>query len=143
MSAAAPVTVVRLGPGDAAVVHTGADLFDAPPTAEWTARFLERDGHHLLVALAGDRPVGFVSGVETTHPDKGSEMFLYELSVHPRHRRQGTGRALVEALRELARLRGCYGMWVATEAGNAAALATYRASGAEPPEACVTLTWTF
>jgi ribosomal protein S18 acetylase RimI-like enzyme len=143
MSTAAPVTVVRLGPGDAAVVHAGADLFDAPPTAEWTARFLERDGHHLLVALAGARPVGFVTGVETTHPDKGSEMFLYELAVHPAHRRQGAGRALVEALAALARLRGCYGMWVATDPRNDAALATYRAAGAEPPEPCVTLTWTF
>jgi hypothetical protein len=74
MSTAAPVTVVRLGPGDAAVVHSGADLFDAPPTAEWTARFLKRDGHH------------------------------------------------VEALRALARLRGCYGMWVTTDAGNEARL---------------------
>jgi hypothetical protein len=40
-------------------------------------------------------------------------------------------------------MRGCYGMWVATDAGNDAALATYRAAGAEPPEPCVTLTWTF
>ena len=27
-----------------------------------------------------ERPVGFVSGVEETHPDKGTEMFLYELA---------------------------------------------------------------
>lgn len=48
---------------------------------------------------------GFVSGVETTHPDKGTEMFLYELSVHPDHRGRGVATALVAALEALARAR--------------------------------------
>ena len=34
-------------------------------------------------------------------------------------------------------------MWVGTEPDNAAALATYVAAGAEPPEAFMTLSWTF
>jgi ribosomal protein S18 acetylase RimI-like enzyme len=107
-------------------------------------KFLAGEGHHLLVALDdGDRPIGFVSGVETTHPDKGTEMFLYELSVDHGHRRQGVGKALVRALAELAGDRGCYGMWVGTESDNAAALATYRSAGADPPEPGVTLTWSF
>ena len=135
--------IVRLAPGDEPVVLAAAELFDAAPTEEWTARFLAGEGHHLLVALEDDGVVGFVSGVETTHPDKGTEMFLYELSVAPAHRNRGVGRALVGALADLARERGCYGMWVGTEAENAAALATYRAAGAEPPEPSVTLTWTF
>jgi ribosomal protein S18 acetylase RimI-like enzyme len=135
--------IMRLTGGDEQVVLAAAGLFDAPPTDAWTARFLAAPGHHLLVALDGDEPAGFVSGVETTHPDKGTEMFLYELSVDPARRRRGIGSALVRALAELARERGCYGMWVGTEAENAAALATYRAAGAAAPEPCVTLTWTF
>jgi ribosomal protein S18 acetylase RimI-like enzyme len=135
--------IVRLAPGDEGVVLAGADLFDAPPTEDRTARFLASEGHHLLVAVEGDRPIGFVSGVETTHPDKGTELFLYELAVHPDHRNQGVGRALVEELADLARSRGCYGMWVATESDNAAALATYLAAGADPPEPFVMLSWTF
>jgi ribosomal protein S18 acetylase RimI-like enzyme len=135
--------IVRLGPGDEPVVLAAPDLFDAPPTHEWTARFLAAAGHHLLVALEDEAAVGFVSGVETTHPDKGTEMFLYELSVTPERRNRGVGRALVGALAELARERGCYGMWVGTESDNAAALATYRAAGAQAPEPSVTLTWTF
>jgi ribosomal protein S18 acetylase RimI-like enzyme len=136
--------ILRLSPGDEQVVLAGAGLFDSPPTQAWASRFLTSEGHHLLVALVeGDLPVGFISGVETTHPDKGTEMFLYELSVAPEHRNQGIGRSLVEALAELARERGCYGMWVGTEPDNAAALAAYLAAGAEPPEPFVSLSWTF
>ena len=135
---------MTLAPGDEAVVLAGAELFDAPPTEALTTTFLASAGHHLLVALEdGDRPVGFVSGVETTHPDKGTEMFLYELAVLPANRNRGVGRALVEALADLARSRGCYGMWVGTEPDNAAAVAAYLAAGAEPPEPFLSLSWTF
>jgi ribosomal protein S18 acetylase RimI-like enzyme len=137
------VEIQRLTAGDEAVVIAGADLFDAAPTPGWTARFLASDGHHLLAARGGDTVIGFVSGVETTHPDKGTEMFLYELSVLPEHRNQGVGRALVRALADLARERGCYGMWVGTEPDNGAALATYRAAGAAEPEPFITLEWRF
>jgi ribosomal protein S18 acetylase RimI-like enzyme len=140
----APMKIERLGRGDEHLVLARPDLFDNPPTAEWAGKFLASEGHHLLVALGDDsRPIGFISGVETTHPDKGTEMFLYELSVHEDERKRGVGRALVEALAELARARGCYGMWVGTEPGNAAALATYRSAGGEAPEPGVTVNWSF
>jgi ribosomal-protein-alanine N-acetyltransferase len=80
--------------------------------------------------------------VEVTHPDKGTEMFLYELAVDPAWHRRGIGRALVRGLAELARERGLYGMWVLTDRGNPAALATYRSAGATEEEDCVMLTWT-
>jgi ribosomal protein S18 acetylase RimI-like enzyme len=136
--------IVRLGPGDEQVVLAAGELFDAHPTDAWTAKFLSREGHHLLVAIDEDGdPIGFVSGVETSHPDKGTEMFLYELSVDPGHRNHGVGTALVGALTDLARARDCYGMWVGTEPDNAAALATYRAAGASSPEPFMTLEWRF
>jgi aminoglycoside 3-N-acetyltransferase I len=136
--------ITHIAPGDEHIVLAAADLFDGPPTATFTTKFLSREGHHLLAALDDDgAAIGFVTGVETTHPDKGTEMFLYELSVGEVHRGQGVGRALVEALAEFARDRGCYGMWVGTEADNAAALATYRAAGADRPEPCVILSWIF
>jgi GNAT superfamily N-acetyltransferase len=72
-----------------------------------------------------------------------SPLFLYELSVAEKFRRRGIGAALVSALAGLAVERGCYGMWVGTEPDNDAALSTYRAVGATPPESSVTLTWTF
>lgn len=121
----AMVTIERMRSGDEARVQAAGELFDLPPTEEATAAFLADERHHLLVAADGDTTVGFVSGVELIHPDKGTEMLLYELSVDEAHRRQGIGRALVEALLRLARRRGCYDVFVLTERANTAAVATY------------------
>ena len=135
---------MEIVPADAEAILAAAELFDHAPTREWTERFLASEGHHLFFALGEDgRAIGFVSGVEMTHPDKGTEMFLYELDVHPDHRNRGVGRALVRALADLARDNGCYGMWVLTDAENRAALAAYRAAGGGDPEPNVMLSWTF
>ena len=134
----------RLGPGDTGKVLEAAHLFDEPADAAAAERFLVSEGHHIFIAYEEGRPAGFVTGVEMTHPDKGMEMFLYELGVDEQFRRRGIGRALVAALRELAVERGCYGMWVLTEIDNEAALATYRSSGAGPDEERpVLLSWSF
>jgi len=127
---------------DAAAVHRAADLFDSPPLAAATKRFLAQPGHHLLFAYDDEgRAVGMISGVEMTHPDKGTEMFIYELGVAPAARLQGVGSRLVGALAEIARRNGCYGMWVGTEADNDAALATYRRAGADDEAPFVLLNW--
>ena len=74
--------------------------------------------------------MGFVSGVELTHPDKGTEMFLYELGVDESARRQRR-RPHARARRwPPSRARqGCYDMWVLADADNAAAHATYARAG--------------
>ena len=126
---------------DADVVAQAGHLFDDEVRPGATRRFLTRPGHHLCLAYLDGRPVGFVTGVEVTHPDKGTEMFLYELGVDEAARGQGIGTALVTALSLRARTLGCYGMWVLTEADNAAALATYAAAGASERDDAVMLTW--
>lgn len=133
----------RLGPGDLALVHRAAALFDDAPRDDASTRFLTADDHHLLFAFDGDEAVGFVTGVELTHPDKGLEMFLYELGVLEDARGRGVGTALVEALADLARDRGCKGVWVLTDEENAAALATYRRAGATIEESTLLLEWRF
>jgi GNAT superfamily N-acetyltransferase len=134
----------RLGPGDVAVVDRAADLFDHAPQPEATKRFLSAPGHHLLLSFDADGvPIGMVTGIEMTHPDKGTEMFLYELGVHERERGRGVGRALVAALADLAKSQGCYGMWVLTDDDNAAALTAYTAAGATVEENNRLLSWSF
>jgi ribosomal protein S18 acetylase RimI-like enzyme len=135
--------VRRLGPGDEEAVHAARSLFDGPPESRATRRFLAEPTHHLLVAYDGDVPLGFVSGVELTHPDKGSEMFVYELGVDESARGRGVGRALVRALADLAREEGCYDMWVLADADNAAARATYARAGGREASRPVLLEWDF
>jgi ribosomal protein S18 acetylase RimI-like enzyme len=128
----------------AADVALAEPLMDNGLRDEAVERFTAEPGHHLLLATEGDAVVGFVTGVEMTHPDKGTEMFLYELAVAEASRNRGVGRALVAALGELARERGFYGMWVLTDDGNPAALRAYAAAGGvrETPDT-VLFAWTF
>jgi ribosomal protein S18 acetylase RimI-like enzyme len=128
---------------DADVVLAATHLFDEAPRPDATKRFLASPTHHLLFAQDDEgTAIGMISGVETTHPDKGTEMFLYELEVAEQARRAGVATALVRALATLARDRGCYGMWVGTEHDNAAARATYRKTAAEET-AFVLFNWDF
>jgi ribosomal-protein-alanine N-acetyltransferase len=137
------VDIRRLGVDDWVLVLAAQHLFDGPAQEAASRRFLESGDHHLLLALEDQHPVGFVSGVEVTHPDKGTEMFLYELGVAPPFQRRGIGRRLVAALADLAVSRGCYGMWVGVDPDNTAARAVYRAAGAEAPEPVILFNWTF
>ncbi len=133
----------ELRPGDDRLVAAASQLFDGPARPDATARFLAEAGHHLLIAYEDERAVGFVSAVEVTHPDKGTEMFLYELAVDEPFRRRGIGRALVEHLGALAREAGCDGMWVITDHDNEAARATYEGTGGVPETGQVVEVWTF
>jgi ribosomal protein S18 acetylase RimI-like enzyme len=126
--------------GDAATIEDASVLFDDDVRHEWAERFLRQPNHHLCLAVVDDVPAGFISGVEITHPDKGTEMLLYELGVDEVFRRRGIGRALTDALRELARSRGCTGMWVPVDDDNEPALATYR-SAAPDEEARSVIVW--
>jgi ribosomal protein S18 acetylase RimI-like enzyme len=137
------VRIRDLTDGPAEAIAAVARLFDHPSQPAAAARFAREPGHHLLVAFEEDVPAGFVTGVEMTHPDKGTEMFLYELGVDEQFRRRGIGRALVAALADRARGRGCYGMWVLTDGDNGAALRAYQAAGAGGAEPHVMLSWTF
>jgi ribosomal protein S18 acetylase RimI-like enzyme len=124
-------------------VEAAGQLFDAPIRQDATRQFLADERHHLFIAYVDGVPAGMVTGVELTHPDKGTEMFLYELGVDESFRRQGIGRGLVDALANLARERGCYGMWVLTDEDNTAARATYSGAGGRPERNQVMFDWTF
>ncbi|MGH2464575.1 MAG: GNAT family N-acetyltransferase [Candidatus Limnocylindrales bacterium] len=134
-------TIRAIQPGEGATIVDAGHLFDTPPDLATTERFLRTPGHHLLLAEVDGSPAGFVSGVELTHPDKGTEMFLYELAVDEPFRRRGIAGALVEELLAIARSHGCYDMWVLTDHDNDAALATYRSTTTTDESSHVMLIW--
>ncbi len=135
--------IERLGPGDDARVLEAGSLFDGPADPTATADFLARPDHYLFVAYEDDAPAGFVSGVLMVHPDKGREMFLYELAVAEAYRRRGYARALVERLAAAAREADCYGMWVLTDDDNDAAVAAYESAGGRRKSLSRMLEWTW
>lgn len=129
--------------GDDDAVVAISYLFDDDARIDATGRFLTSPGHHLLVAYENEVALGFVTGVEMTHPDKGTEMFLYELGVDENARNKGVGTALVAALADLARHAGCYGMWVLTDQDNVAAVRAYEAAGGTDPQQHTLISWIF
>jgi ribosomal protein S18 acetylase RimI-like enzyme len=136
-------SIRRLDPSETAALlgASSAGLFDRTVDPEGAHAFLGQPGHHVLIAYEDGQPVGFVTGVELTHPDKGAEMFLYELSVDRIVRKRGIGTALVAALRDLAVERKCRGMWVLTDSDNLSARAAYRKAGATRQAETLMLEW--
>ena len=135
------LTIRRLSAGDDADVMDAADLFDQPPRQPADRSLPARPATPPAHRLRAGRPVGFVSGVETTHPDKGTEMFVYELAVAADQRRRGIAKALLAELTTIARGHHCYDMWVLTDADNVAALAAYRSLRRHRGERARMLTW--
>lgn len=132
-----------LGEGDVEEVVAAGHLFDEPSTRELTERFFATPNHHLCIAYVDEAAAGFVSGVEMCHPDKGTEMFLYELGVDDQFRGRGIATALIGALADLARERGCYGMWVLTDDDNVAAVTAYERAGGSNPSRQTMFEWKF
>jgi aminoglycoside 3-N-acetyltransferase I len=129
---------------DAETLVRGAELFDSPPVPEFVSRFLASPVHHLLYAWDdSNRAVGFITGMELTHPDKGTEMYMDELGVVEGARHRGVATSLVEALLAVAKESGCNGMWGVSESDNLGAIATYRRVNASGEDPGLVFSWQF
>ncbi len=126
--------VRRLRPGDEAIVERLA-------TAQPQTALLADDDVVFLVALDGDRPLGFVFGYELPrrHGDP-SIFFVYEIEVDAACRGQGVGTRLMSELRRICRERGIPEGFVLTDADNEAANALYAGAGGVRSEAVM---WDF
>lgn len=136
------ITLRQLGPDDLEVLlHVQEGLFDNPVRAGQARAFLDDPLHEIVLAFAGDNAVGMASGMVMYHPDKPPAFFVAEVGVRDAFQRQGIAKRLCYELMQIARARGCEGIWVATEWDNAPARALYQSLNARETGDIVVYDW--
>jgi GNAT superfamily N-acetyltransferase len=120
-----------LGAGDEAVLeNVDPDVFDDAVDPLMARAFLNDPRHHVAVAIDAGVVVGFASAVHYIHPDKVCpELWVNEVGVASTHRGHGLGKAVLRALFEVARERGCVEAWVLTDRDNSTAMGLYASVG--------------
>jgi ribosomal protein S18 acetylase RimI-like enzyme len=117
----------------ARLLHDFNREFDEPTPAvgELTERISRLlDGGDTVVLLVGDNPDGLaILRFRAAIWSSGLECYLAELYVAPERRRQGLGRALVEAAIREARARGADTMEIGVDAPDIAARSLYESLG--------------
>ena len=136
------ITLRLMGPDDLDdLIAVGEGLFDHPIRPDQARAYLDAPSHLLVLAFAGDMAVGMASGQILLHPDKPPAFFVAEVGTREAWQRQGGAAAMCTRLLDEARALGCEGIWVATEAENAAARALYRALDARETADIVVYDW--
>jgi len=108
------------------------DIYTAEqPDDAYLERLLSGDGFVAIAALSGEQVVGGLAAyVLRKFEQARSEMYIYDLAVDERHRRQGVATALIRKLQELAADLGAYVIFVQADQGDDAAIALYSKLGA-------------
>ena len=100
------------------------------PDDDYLRRLLTGDTFVAVAASSGGEVIGGIAAyVLPKFEQARSELYLYDLAVDQRHRRQGVATALIEALRALAAARGVYVIFVQADLGDDAAIALYSKVG--------------
>jgi aminoglycoside 3-N-acetyltransferase I len=103
---------------------------DAPPTDAWLERVLAKDHVIALVALAGDEVVGGLVAYELAKLERErSEIYIYDLAVAEPHRRRCVATRLIDHLRDIARERGAWVIYVQADYGDDPAIRLYTRLG--------------
>lgn len=130
-----------LGPGDIPAMRRLLGLFGRvfedpatyagrPPGDPWLERLLSSETFIAVSAIQGDEVVGGLAGyVLPKFEQERREFYLYDLAVDARCRRQGIATALIGTLKDEARRRGIYVIFVQADHGDDAAIALYTRLG--------------
>jgi GNAT superfamily N-acetyltransferase len=135
----------RLKPGDEQRLQELCSRFkERVPSDDEATSLLARKDIYVWVADVDGELAGFAYAYVLKRIDGDTSIFLYELEVEERFRRQGLGRALVNQARALAERLGALKMWVDTAYDNEAAKHTYAAAGGQPAaEPTLVYDWRF
>ena len=139
----APFEIERLGadriPAMREALRVFADAFEeeenffsAPPSDAYLTRLLSDERFVLLTASADGQVVGVLSAYELVKYERErSEFYIYDLAVAEPYRRRGIARALIEALKPIARAVGGWMIFVQADRVDEPAVALYRSMGVE------------
>jgi aminoglycoside 3-N-acetyltransferase I len=104
--------------------------YAAGPPDAYLAGLLASSTFVAVAAMAGGSVIGGIAGyVLPKFEQARSELYIYDLAVDERHRRQGIATALIGELRRLAGERGIYVLFVQADRGDDAAIALYTKLG--------------
>ena len=136
------IEIRQLGPEDLALLcAVPAGVFDDPVDPVQAAAFLADPGHEIVLGFSDGIVVGMATGVMVLHPDKPPSMFINEVGVHEDFRRRGIATLVTQRLLDVARARGCEGIWLTAEGDNTSARALYRTLGARETGGLVIYDW--
>jgi aminoglycoside 3-N-acetyltransferase I len=142
VTSSASFVIRTLGPGDVDLLEAmsrtfGAAFDDAetyggrPPGVDYLRRLLASECFIALVAVEGGRDViGGIAAYELRKfEQERSEIYIYDLAVAEGHRRRGVATALIAALKEMARARGAWVIFVQADLGDDPPIALYTKLG--------------
>ena len=103
----------------------------APPSDAYLDRLLADPLFIPLAAFEGETLVGGLVAYELKKLEQArSEIYIYDLAVDAEHRRRGVATALIEKVKEIARERGAWTVYVQADLGDDPAVALYTKLGA-------------
>jgi ribosomal protein S18 acetylase RimI-like enzyme len=130
-----------LGPADLPLLRELLTLFgkafgepeefeSAPASDDYLRALLAREDFVVLVAQEdGDVVGGLAAYILPKYEKERKEAYLYDLAVDAGHRRRGIATGLIEALKPVARERGCYVIFVQADQGDTPAIRLYESLG--------------
>jgi len=102
----------------------------SPPSNSYLQKFLAQDSVIVLVAEKKSVVVGGLTAYKLLKPEQErSEVYLYDLAVDERHRRQGIAQSLVQELRRLSKTLGAYEVFVQADYEDRPAIELYSQLG--------------
>ena len=137
----AQLSIRRLGTDDddaarqlnalfARVFEDPASYGSRPPSDEYLAKLLGRDGLIALAAEADGRIVGgLVAYVLPKLEQERSEIYIYDLAVAEEHRRKHVATGLIAEIRRIAAEIGAWVVYVQADYGDDPAIALYEGLG--------------
>lgn len=108
------------------------DKYTAPEPLHWTSRdnyLLHCPPGSQLVAVSGEDLCGYVGFRTPTGLDSNSHVYELNIAIHPTYQRNGLGRRLLQAVKEMAQLEDKTKLRLRVLSSNPGAVAFYKACG--------------